>query len=91
MAECPALSVGDGPTPSRKKGTKCCWAVVYNDRGQIYGEVCRSCLGLGAKGIKECLQERIARLRKQLEDLEELEQGEVQLPTLEQELSAYLD
>jgi hypothetical protein len=65
--------------------------VVYNDRGQIYGEICRSCLSLGAKGIKEYLRERIARLRKQLEDLEELEQGEVQLPTLEQELSAYLD
>jgi hypothetical protein len=87
----PCIICGGWANPIQKKGHQVLLAVVYNDRGQIYGEVCRSCLGLGAKGIKECLQERIARLRKQLEDLEELEQGEVQLPTLEQELSAYLD
>ncbi len=87
----PCIVCGGWAAPIPKKGQQVLLAVVYNDRGQIYGEICRSCLSLGPKGIKEYLRERIARLRKQLEDLEELEQGEVQLPTLEQELSAYLD
>jgi hypothetical protein len=87
----PCIICGGWVTPIQRKGQQVLLAVVYNDRGQIYGEICRSCLSLGAKGIKEYLRERIARLRRQLQDLEELEREEVQLPTLEQELSAYLD
>lgn len=65
-------------------------AVVYNDQGVVYGEACRSCVTSGSEGIKECLQERITSLQTQLQDLQELNQGEVRLPTLEEELQSHL-
>ncbi|MEN9212102.1 MAG: hypothetical protein Q6K80_04965 [Thermostichus sp. DG_1_6_bins_120] len=87
----PCIICGGWANPIQRRGHQVLVAVVYNDRGQVYGEACRSCVNLGAQGIKEYLQERIARLRNQLQDLQELEQGEVELPTLEEELSAYLE
>jgi hypothetical protein len=64
-------------------------AVVYNDAGVVVGEACRSCVSLGTTGIQELIQERIASLQAQLQDLQDLAQGTVELPTLEQELEAY--
>lgn len=66
-------------------------AVVYNQAGQVYGEACLSCVNSGAAGIKQSLKERIIALQKQLQDLEDLNQGDIEVPTLEQEWRAHLD
>ncbi|MDX2270886.1 MAG: hypothetical protein NW237_02915 [Cyanobacteriota bacterium] len=87
----PCLICGRWVNPQRGRGQPSLIAVIYNDQGRIYGEACRSCVALGANNIKSYLQERITRLQAQLQDLQELSQGEVELPTLEAELRAYLD
>ncbi len=87
----PCIICGQRAAPVQGRGEQVLLAVVYNDQGRVYGEACRSCVALGVQGIQDCLQERIASLQAQLRDLQELNQGDIQLPTLEEEFKVYLN
>jgi hypothetical protein len=66
-------------------------AVIYDDHGRVLGEACRSCVNLGAQGIRTLAQERCERLQAELKVMEELSEIEVKIPSLEEELQVYLD
>ncbi len=66
-------------------------AVVYDQEGRVFGEACHNCVRLGPDGIRAYLQERIASLQAQVQDLQHLNQGEISLPSLEEEWRAYLE
>jgi hypothetical protein len=64
-------------------------AVLYDQRGVAYGEVCRSCVSAGSAGIKAMLHERIQILQKKANELQRLAQTDIQTPTLEQEFRSH--
>jgi len=55
----------------------------------MHGEACHHCIALGSEGIKALLSSRIDTLRAKLSDLEALAQGELQLPSIEQEFQVH--
>ncbi len=87
----PCVICGEAAIPTRLPNQQVVLAVVYNDQGRIHGEACRSCVSLTPEGIRERLQDRILSLQAKLQDLQDLNQGEIELPTLEQELRVYLE
>jgi hypothetical protein len=64
-------------------------AVLYDQHGIAWGEVCRSCVSAGSAGIKTQLQERIQALQKKTTELQRLAQADIQTPTLEQEFQMH--
>ncbi len=90
-APVPCVLCGRWAKPMQSLRNQALLAVVYDDHGKMYGEVCRSCVQAGAEEIKTRLQERITGLRGQLSDLETLNQGEVELPSLEHELRVFTE
>ncbi len=87
----PCVICGQRHTPSSTRSQRAMLAVVYDQEGRVYGEACRSCVRLGPDGIRAYLQERIASLQAQVQDLQHLNQGEINLPSLEEEWRAYLE
>ncbi|NJM00363.1 MAG: hypothetical protein HC829_09140 [Bacteroidales bacterium] len=87
----PCVICGQRSAPTATRGQQAMLAVVYDHEGRIFGEACRSCVRLGADGIRAYLQERIATLQSQVQDLQHLNQGEISLPSLEEELRVYLE
>jgi hypothetical protein len=71
--------------PLRGRKNQLLFAVLYDEQEVAYGEVCRDCVAAGSEGIRVILQERIAKLRSKLEDLQHFAQSEICTPTLEEE------
>ncbi len=87
----PCVICGQRFAPPVTRGQQAMLAVVYDHEGRIFGEACRSCVRLGADGIRAYLQERIATLQAQVQDLQHLTQEDISLPSLEEELRVYLE
>ncbi len=90
-APVPCVICGRWAKPMRSLRNQALLAVVYDNSGKLYGEACRSCVQSGASGIKAHLKERITSLQAQLSDLQQLEEGCVEVPSLEQELRVYTE
>lgn len=90
-APVPCVICGRWAKPMRNLRNQALLAVVYDHTGKMYGEACRDCVQSGATEIQEKLKERITSLQAQLCDLQALEQGEVQLPSLEHELRVFTE
>ncbi len=78
-------------TPRREHRGQALLAIVYNQQDKFYGEACRHCATATPATLKSFLQERITQLKAKLQDLQDLNQGEIQVPSLEQEFQIYLD
>jgi hypothetical protein len=64
-------------------------AVIYDQKGVVCGEACRSCVASGSAGIKARLQDRIQALQAKAAELQMLAQADIQTPTLEQEFQVH--
>ena len=76
---------GQAARPIRTGTNQLLIGVLYDRHGSVRGEVCHSCVALGAEGIRSMLATRIATMRTKLSDLEAIAQDELQLPSIEQE------
>jgi len=76
---------GQAARPIRTGTNQLLIGVIYDRHGTVGGEVCHNCIALGSEGIRSMLVNRIATMRTKLSELEAIAQGELQLPSIEQE------
>ena len=80
---------GQEARPIRSGANQLLIGVIYDCYDVVWGEACHHCIALGSEGIKALLSSRIDTLRAKLSDLEALAQGELQLPSIEQEFQVH--
>lgn len=75
--------------PIRNAANQLLLAVIYDHRGVACGEACADCVAAGSRGVRARLQDRIQSVKHKLSDLEALAQGEIQMPSLEEEFQIH--
>jgi hypothetical protein len=80
---------GQEARPIRSGANQLLIGVIYDCHDVVWGEACHHCIALGSEGIKALLGSRIETLRSKLSDLEALAQGELQVPSIEQEFQMH--
>ncbi len=75
--------------PIRSGANQLLIGVIYDCHSVMQGEACNQCIALGTEGIKALLASRLETLRAKIVELEALAQGELHLPSIEQEFQVH--